>query len=101
MTQNLQSRIIRTVLSPTSMATIVMACILTFFAQKSATAQTGSASEYSEWGLGRTTAETPQEEHGKVPAAIANHFERAAVLILVVMEDGKELLTAGWIVDRE
>lgn len=83
---------------------------------------TDLAAEYEEWGLeppvsakepkpepepikpdpqaARANDDRPAEGPA-VPADLAARFGQAAVLIVAVMEDGKELHTAGWIVDKE
>ncbi|MCA9160039.1 MAG: hypothetical protein KDA72_17015 [Planctomycetales bacterium] len=80
------------------------------------------AAEYEEWGLEppaspkesqvKSQSSTPQppaspakgsrsSEGPPVPADLAARLGQAAVLIVAVMDDGKEFHTVGWIVDQE
>lgn len=80
------------------------------------------AAEYEEWGLEppaspkesqvKSQSSTPQPpvspakdirnaEGPTVPADLAARLGQAAVLIVAVMDDGKEFHTVGWIVDQE
>lgn len=82
---------------------------------------TDLAAEYEEWGLeppvdkkgpevdSKPLAPQPQDSAEKadaavgpaVPSDLEEQFSQAAVLIVAIMEDGKELHASGWIVDKE
>jgi hypothetical protein len=85
-----------------------------------AAATTDLAAEYEEWGLepparekeplvksqpsppvAAPTNDSRPAGGPPVPTDLAAQFGQAAVLIVAVMEDGKEFHTAGWIVDKE